>query len=104
MSDTLKVSRRGPAVPLTSTASSDGEVTGDDIDWPTSPIGMTMPALDDLTDVNAPTPADQDVLTWDDSVGEWIAQAGGGGGSPNLDGGIASSTYGGIAALNAGGA
>jgi len=32
-------------------------------------------ALDDLTDVNAPAPADQDVLTWDDGAGEWIPQA-----------------------------
>ena len=30
--------------------------------------------------------------------------SGGGGGSPNLDGGLANSTYGGIAALDAGGA
>lgn len=39
-------------------------------------------ALDDLTDVNAPSPADLDVLTWDDGAGEWIAAAatGGGGG------------------------
>ncbi len=48
-----------------------------------TPIGTGTPALDDLTDVNAPTPADGDVLTWDDSAGEWIAAAptGGGGGS-----------------------
>jgi hypothetical protein len=31
--------------------------------------------LDDLTDVSSPTPADQDVLTWDDGAGEWIPQA-----------------------------
>lgn len=35
--------------------------------------------------------------------GEFRAEAGGGG-SPNLDGGLATSTYGGIAALDAGGA
>ncbi|MCJ7676824.1 MAG: hypothetical protein MUO35_03790 [Anaerolineales bacterium] len=40
--------------------------------------GATL--LDDLTDVNAPAPADDDVLTWDDGAGEWIAAAGGGGG------------------------
>lgn len=31
--------------------------------------------LDDLTDVNAPTPADGDVLTWDNGAGEWVAAA-----------------------------
>jgi hypothetical protein len=44
-------------------------------------------ALDDLTDVNAPAPADQDVLTWDDGAGEWIPQAapaGGGGGGDSI--------------------
>lgn len=29
--------------------------------------------LDDLTDVNAPTPSANDVLTWDDVEGEWVA-------------------------------
>lgn len=29
--------------------------------------------LDDLDDVNAPSPDDGDVLTWDDGAGEWIA-------------------------------
>lgn len=38
-------------------------------------IGGSAPALDDLTDVDAAAPADQDVLTWDDGAGEWIAQA-----------------------------
>lgn len=31
--------------------------------------------LDDLADVNAPSPSDGDVLTWDSTPGEWIAQA-----------------------------
>lgn len=41
-------------------------------------------ALDDIPDVNAPTPADGDVLTWDSTPGEWVAAAptGGGGGAP----------------------
>lgn len=41
--------------------------------------------LDDLTDVNAPTPAADDVLTWDDGAGEWVAAAppGAGGGEAN---------------------
>ena len=40
-------------------------------------------SLDDVPDVNAPSPADGDVLTWDSTPGEWIAAAatGGGGGS-----------------------
>jgi hypothetical protein len=41
-------------------------------------------ALDDLTDVNAPTPTDQHVLTWDNATSRWISQAapGAGGGAP----------------------
>lgn len=35
--------------------------------------------LDDLGDVNAPTPGDGDVLTWDASPGEWVAAAPSGG-------------------------
>lgn len=37
--------------------------------------------LDDLTDVDVASPADGDVLTWDDGAGEWVpaAPAGGGG-------------------------
>lgn len=38
--------------------------------------------LDDLLDVNAPTPADTQVLTWDDGAGEWVA-ADATGGSPD---------------------
>lgn len=33
------------------------------------------PALDDLTDVNATSPNDKDVLTWDAGLGEWINDA-----------------------------
>lgn len=33
---------------------------------------FTMPALDDLTDVDAPTPSDGQVLTWDDGSSSWI--------------------------------
>jgi hypothetical protein len=42
--------------------------------------------LDDLTDVNAPSPSDQDVLTYDSGSGLWIPQAapGGGGGGGGL--------------------
>lgn len=34
-------------------------------------------ALDDLTDVNAPTPGDGDVLKYDSGSGDWMAEAGG---------------------------
>lgn len=37
-------------------------------------------ALDDLTDVNVPAPADGDVLVWDDLAAEWVAAAPSGGG------------------------
>lgn len=47
-----------------------------------SPFGMggatPMPDLDDLGDVDAPSPADGDVLVWDDGAGTWVPGAGGG--------------------------
>ena len=50
-------------------------------DWVAFAAGGGATALDDLTDVNAAAPTDGQVLTWDDSAGEWIAAdpAGGGG-------------------------
>lgn len=36
--------------------------------------------LDDLSDVDAPTPNDEDVLVWDAGLDEWVSGAGGGGG------------------------
>jgi hypothetical protein len=48
--------------------------------------GGSPHALDDHTDVNAPTPADGDVLTWDNTAGEWVPAAPpGSGGSIALD-------------------
>jgi hypothetical protein len=41
--------------------------------------------LDDLGDVNAPTPADGDALTWDDTAGEWVNTPLGGGSPHDLD-------------------
>jgi hypothetical protein len=38
-------------------------------------------ALDGLSDVNAPTPGDGDVLTYDNGTGDWIAAPPTGGGS-----------------------
>lgn len=37
--------------------------------------GVGASALDDLTDVNAPAPADGDVLTWTATPGEWVSAA-----------------------------
>lgn len=49
-------------------------------------ITSTTPTdLDDLTDVNAPSPANGDVLTWDSTPGEWIASAPTGGSITELD-------------------
>lgn len=59
--------------------------------WVETTSSGSAGALDDLTDVNAPTPADQDVLTWDDYLGTWVAQAPAGGtlsdATPVADGG-----------------
>ena len=40
-----------------------------------SPALPIVTELDDLTDVDAPSPADGDVLTWDAGTNEWIATA-----------------------------
>jgi hypothetical protein len=42
--------------------------------------------LDGISDVNAPSPTDQDILTWDNASSKWINQAaaGGGGGAWSL--------------------
>lgn len=59
-------------------------------------------ALDDLSDVNAPSPTDQDVLTWDDGAGEWIAQALPGAGGGDASGQLAGGFDGGGSAITAG--
>jgi len=46
-------------------------ITIDDFIATMPPSGAS--ALDDLTDVNAPTPASGEVLTWDPTPGEWVA-------------------------------
>lgn len=38
-------------------------------------VGGGITELDDVPDVNAPTPADGDVLTWDATPGEWVPAA-----------------------------
>ena len=52
-------------------------------------------------DLSVP-PADFDSLTYDSASGKWIPRAVGG--SPNLDGGHADSTYGAVAPMDGGGA
>lgn len=48
-------------------------------------LGSGITELDDIPDVNAPTPANGDVLTWDSTPGEWVPQAPAGAGSFVLD-------------------
>lgn len=38
-------------------------------------LGSGITELDDIPDVNAPTPANGDVLTWDSTPGEWVPAA-----------------------------
>lgn len=42
-------------------------------------LGSGITELDDVPDVNAPTPTNGDVLTWDSTPGEWVAAAPSGG-------------------------
>lgn len=49
----------------------------DAIDY-VAPQDAGLLALDDLTDVNAPTPNDADVLTYDSGSGDWVAAPSGG--------------------------
>lgn len=45
-------------------------------------LDWTATSLDDLGDVNAPTPANNDFLTWDSTPGEWVS-------TNTIDGGTA---------------
>ncbi len=83
----IKVTRENPATPLPTALEAPGSVSGEDVDWPTGPD--TPLPLDGLSDVDAPTPSDGDVLTWDDGAGEWIAApaTGGSGFELNTEGG-----------------
>lgn len=45
--------------------------------------GVFAAALEDLTDVDITNPQDGDVLTYDSGTGEWVNEAGGGGGGAN---------------------
>lgn len=38
-------------------------------------VGPAITELDDVSDVNAATPSNGDVLTWDSTPGEWVASA-----------------------------
>lgn len=48
-------------------------------------VGSSITELDDVPDVNAPTPANGDVLTWDSTPGEWVNAAPAGAGAFVLD-------------------
>ena len=53
---------------------------------PTGPAGGGASTLNDLTDVNAPSPSDGQALVWNASTSEWQAQtvSGGGGGGGGI--------------------
>jgi hypothetical protein len=59
----------------------------DGIDFDTGQLQDPAISLDELTDVNAPSPSDGDALVWDDGAGEWVpgATTGGGGSMPWFD-------------------
>jgi hypothetical protein len=64
--------------------------------------GSGIAALDDIPDVNAPTPGDGDVLTWDSTPGEWVALPPPGAGSGDTIGQFVAIFDGGGAAPSAG--
>jgi hypothetical protein len=78
--NTITIGTTGLATVATSGAYSDLSGT------PTIP---TVPEdLNDLLDVNAPSPSDGDVLTWDGTAGEWTNSPAGGGGGGSFDQGL----------------
>jgi hypothetical protein len=57
-------------------------------------------SISGLKDLNYVYPSDGDVLTWNNTIGKWSAQAVTS--SPNLDGGFSNSTYGATPTLDGG--
>jgi hypothetical protein len=57
--------------------------------WAVDTVDISGSDLDDLADVNAPSPADGDALVWDNGAGEWVPapMPGGGSGGTVPDGG-----------------
>lgn len=55
-----------------------GHFTGTDVEAALQELGARddITALDDIADVNAPSPTDGQVLSWDDYAGEWVAADG----------------------------
>jgi hypothetical protein len=66
-----------PTVLATDGAAEDDVLTLADVGGTLMPVWAASTggaaALDDLTDVNAPTPSDGDALIWDSTPGEWVA-------------------------------
>lgn len=60
----------------------DGALHAKDSAGTVTDLGGSIASLDDIGDVNAPTPSNGDVLTWDSTPGEWVASAAAGGGAP----------------------
>lgn len=75
------------------TASGDQATVGDQWVILHATSGGSVAALDDIGDVNAPSPADGDVLTWDDAAGDWVAAAPPGGTPSGAAGGDLAGTY-----------
>lgn len=63
-------------LPLPDSRSETGTDNGaDGIDWDSGQFEDPAIELDQVLDVNAPTPSNGDVLTWDSTPGEWVASA-----------------------------
>jgi hypothetical protein len=73
-----------------------------DVEAALAELATATRALDDLSDVTAPTPSDADVLTWDAGTSRWIAQAAPGAGGGDSSGQLAGGFDGGGAAITAG--
>jgi hypothetical protein len=65
-------------------------VSGSGTVWTVTGLSTT---LNELTNVNAPSPTDGQVLTWDNTASEWQAKDPTGGLVGTIDGGDATSTY-----------
>jgi hypothetical protein len=87
--DLLELDEQDHPASAITIADSGAYYTGTDVEAALQEIGAAgggISELDDVPDVDAPSPADGDVLTFDSGSGEWINAAptgGGGGGAPS---------------------